>query len=90
MGIFFARNSVLQLLLLPLWRAERHLLLCHSAILPFCHSAILPFCHSAILPFCHSAILPFCHSATLPLRSFFILLFRDCPTALLSIVMLLI
>ncbi|MFL9596698.1 hypothetical protein, partial [Aeromonas veronii] len=26
MGIFFARNSVLQLLLLPLWRAERHLL----------------------------------------------------------------
>ncbi|WP_279500944.1 hypothetical protein [Aeromonas veronii] len=55
-----------------------------------CHSATLPLCHSATLPLCHSATLPLCHSATLPLRSFFILLFRDCPTALLSIVMLLI
>ncbi|TNI51379.1 hypothetical protein CF127_02840, partial [Aeromonas veronii] len=55
MGIFFARNSVLQLLLLPLWRAERHLLLCHSAALPLCRSAALPLCHSATLPLCHFA-----------------------------------
>ncbi|MFB2824098.1 hypothetical protein, partial [Aeromonas veronii] len=54
MGIFFARNSVLQLLLLPVWRAERHLLLCHSATLPLCHSVISHILYSALprLPDC--------------------------------------
>ncbi|MFB2855372.1 hypothetical protein, partial [Aeromonas allosaccharophila] len=58
MGIFFARNSVLQLLLLPVWRAE-------------------------------PLIVPLCHSATLSFRTSSTLLCRDCPTALMSIVMLL-
>ncbi|MDD1844825.1 hypothetical protein LZT27_09540, partial [Aeromonas veronii] len=40
MGIFFARNSVLQLLLLPLWRAERHLLMCHSVTPILLHPAL--------------------------------------------------
>ncbi|VXA87353.1 hypothetical protein AERO8C_50148 [Aeromonas veronii] len=60
MGIFFARNSVLQLLLLPLWRAERHLFYC--ATLPLCHSATLPLCHSVISHILYSALprLPDC------------------------------
>ncbi|WP_206667375.1 hypothetical protein, partial [Aeromonas veronii] len=46
MGIFFARNSVLQLLLLPVWRAERHLLLCHSVISHILCSAEIARLHS--------------------------------------------
>ncbi|HHQ4734081.1 TPA: hypothetical protein ACSP2W_003622, partial [Aeromonas veronii] len=49
MGIFFARNSVLQLLLLPVWRAEHDLLLCHSATLPLCHSDPSSSCSSEIV-----------------------------------------